>query len=252
MNLFAYYSPDFYSDRVPACADGNTGETLRGGGVRWNRAIGFTHLEDLAQKLHQFVNPEGGGRRQSVEKLGILCHGQPGGLKLLQNGAVLHRRDLASQGPRFQAIAETLQQSTSRGQRSTVLFLACAAAAEEQGVELFKLISTWTNPVVVVGFTRLLVSAAVTPHDLGDGGICLPMDIAVTEESYNSAQAIEAQGAGAGSNESTMPGAGVRARRAVRFLNGQRLPRDRRGALWMPGREFFRPTHAGRPSFRFA
>ena len=101
MNLFAYYSPDFYSERVPACADGNTGETLRGGGVLWNRAIGFTHLEDLAQKLRQFVNPERGERR-SVENLGILCHGQPGGLKLLRNGAVLRSGGLASQGATFQ------------------------------------------------------------------------------------------------------------------------------------------------------
>ena len=251
MNLFAYYSPDFYSERVPACADGNTGETLRGGGVIWNRAIGFTHLEDLAQKLRQFVNPEGAERR-SVESLGILCHGQPGGLKLLQNGAVLRSGDLARQGATFQGIAQTLQQSAGRGQRSTVIFLACAAAAEAQGLELFELISSWTNPVVVVGFTRLLVSAAVTPRDLGDGGICLPMDIAVTEETYNANLAIEQQGAGAASDESTLPGAGVGARRAVRFLNGHRLPRDRRGALWMPGREFFRPTHAGRPNVRFA
>ena len=251
MNLFAYYSPDFYSERVPACADGNTGETLRGGGLRWNRAVGFTHLEDLAQKLSQIVNPEG-GQRQSVENLGILCHGQPGGLKLLRNGAILRRGGLSSQGPRLQSIGQTLQQSVGRGQRPTIIFLACAAAAEEQGVELFELISTWTNPVMVVGFTRLLVSASVTPEDLGDGGICLPMDIAVTEESYNSAQAIEAQGSGATTNESTLPGAGVGSRRAVRFLNGHRLPRDRRGALWMPGREFFRPTHAGRPSSRFA
>jgi len=224
---------------------------LRGGGVLWNRAIGFTHLEDLGQKLRQFVNPAGGERR-SVENLGILCHGQPGGLKLLRNGAVLHRRDLASQGPRFQAIGETLQRSTGRGQRPTIIFLACAAAAEEQGLELFELISSWTNPVVVVGFTRLLVSAAVTPRDLGDGGICLPMDIAVTEESYNSNQAIEHQGAGAASDESALPGAGVSARRAVRFLNGHRLPRDRRRTHWMPGREFFRPTHAGRPNYRLA
>ncbi len=251
MNLFAYYSPDFYSVRVPACVDGNTGETLRGGGVLWNRAIGFAHIEDLAQKLRQFVSPEGGERR-SVESLGILCHGRPGGLKLLRNGAVLRSGALGRQGPTFRAIGQTLQQNAGGGQRSTVIFLACAAAAEEQGVELFELISSWTNPVVVVGFTRLLVSASVTPQDLGDGGICLPMDIAVTEESYNSAQAIEAQGSGATTNESALPGASVGSRRAVRFLNGQRLPRDRRGAILMPGREFFRPTHAGRPNFRFA
>ena len=218
---------------------------MRGGGLRWGRAIAFDDLDDLVSEVEALlpVDAQQSGAVENIANLGILCHGRPGGLRLLASRQILTENGLSSHGAQLRRLADALTSWQRLSTPPVVTILACAAAAERQGLAFFELLSAWMPGVSVVAFTRLLVSAAVTPRVLGDGSICLPPDVAITEERYDDSLDIAAQGIDDDIDESTLAGAGPSASRAVFFVNGRRVDPPRMSSIPTSHR---RPTRAGR------
>jgi len=227
VNVWAYKTPDFRgSPQAPMCSDGNAG-TVRTGEIEWNLTMGFAHLEDLVQQMDTRY-PSGG--EDSVDTLGILCHGAPGRLAILErDDQTFNTSTLSTHAPRFQTLNEIIHRN--RRARRTVIFLSCAFAEGRLGTEVLTNLSSWMDNTVLVGFTSILTTDAIELRHLSGDAVCLPPDVRETTETYDEEQDIRAQMSGNWTQEQArgFPFASPNSPHARRFLNGSEMRRARTG-----------------------
>jgi hypothetical protein len=233
VHLWAYKQDHFYtSSRAPICADGNAADDtvrLPPDAIRWDRTLGFTHIDDLVTGVRGVAGGAGGGANR-IDALAIMCHGMPGGLALLSEGILTTNR-IATYGPKLTELNQALHPAGRSG-TPLVMFMACSAAAPPRGTELFELISSWMSGTRIIGFRTLLTTDATTPRELPEDRICLPPDLRVTSEAYDEARAIDQQSGSAEEvDASTLPAALPRSIHACEFRDGALVweSRDPRG-----------------------
>jgi hypothetical protein len=230
--VWAYNSRDFGSASVPFCSDGTSATGVLPDQIPWTATLGFSHLRDMVNRLDSAYPAVGRGEEgPHIATLGILAHGMPDGIAVLEEGRVLNSAHYGAYGSAFSDLNRILHRG--RGTPLVILY-ACAAAARHRdtpaGVDsLLPWMSNWLENTRVVGFTRLLTLDGLRTHDLASGGICLAPDVFETQEEYVYGRDIRAQGTGDVTG-TRLPMAGPESASAVEYLNGRRITSDGGGA----------------------